>query len=335
MSSSDSISSIATLLKTTPPPQIIALVGAGISTAANVPDFRSPQTGLYAKLAPLKLPYPEAIFDINFFRHTPEPFYAIARARKPHNLSPTLTHAFLALLAKKNLLRFVFTQNIDGLEVDAGVPPDRVLAVHGSWKAQRCVRCKRAYPGELMERAIEAGEVPYCLDGACKGPVKPDVVFFGEQLPGEFEEEERTRVPEADVMLVLGTSLKVAPSSRLPRGVREGVPRVLVNMEPVGDIGTRGGDVVALGQCDEVVRALSEELGWAEELDGLWKEAAAAARARWGDNQIEQPSLDELIARCAEKIGPKPITNGHRRMLEEHLTAKFGVPRAGEDGGLT
>lgn len=317
------LSAIAALLKATPPPKFVALVGAGISTAANVPDFRSAQTGLYAKLAPLKLPYPEAIFNINYFSHTPEPFYAIARARKPRNLRPTLTHAFLALLAKKNLLHFVFTQNIDGLEQDAGVPASRVLAVHGSWKSQRCHRCKRGYPDDLMERAIETGEVPYCLDEGCRRPVKPDVVFFGEELPREFEEKERTMLAEADVMLVLGTSLKVAPSSRLPRGVREGVPRVLINLETVGDIGTRDEDIVALGQCDEVIRALSEELGWAEELDGSWKEAVAVKAARCEDEQGEQPSLDELIARCAEKIGPKPVTEGHRRMLEEHLTAKF------------
>lgn len=316
------VSTIATLLRTTPPPKIVALVGAGISTAANVPDFRSVQTGLYAKLAPLKLPYPEAIFDINFFKHTPEPFYAIARARKPRNLRPTLTHAFLALLAKKNLLHFIFTQNIDGLEEDAGVPASHILAAHGNWKSQRCYRCKKVYPDELMENAIETGEVPYCLDEGCRGVVKPDVVFFGQDLPKKFEEKEKTKLPEADIMLVLGTSLKVAPCSRLPRSVREGVPRVLVNLESAGDIGNRDGDVVALGQCDEVIRALNEELGWAEELDSLWQEAIAA-KGRYKDKHGEQPSLDELIARCAEKIGPKPVTDGHRRMLEEHLDAKY------------
>lgn len=321
-SSSSNFPTIATLFKANPPPKIIVLAGAGISTAANVPDFRSAQTGLYAKLSPLKLPYPEAIFDINFFKHTPEPFYAIARARKPRNLRPTLTHAFLALLANKNLLHFIFTQNIDGLEEDAGVPASRILAAHGNWKSQRCYRCKRGYPDELMEKAIETGEVPYCLEEGCLGVVKPDVVFFGQDLPREFEEKEKTMLPEADVMLVLGTSLKVAPCSRLPRCVREGVPRVLINLEAAGDIGNKDGDVVALGQCDEVIRALSEELGWAEELDGLWKEAVAA-KARYEDEQGEQPSLDELIARCAEKIGPKPATDGHRRMLEEHLGAKF------------
>lgn len=173
-----------------------------------------------------------------------------------------------------------------------------------------------------MERAIETGEVPYCLEEGCVGVVKPDVVFFGQDLSREFEEKEKTKLPEADVMLVLGTSLKVAPCARLPRGVREGVPRVLINLEPAGDIGNRDGDVVALGQCDEVISALSEELGWAEELDGLWKEAVAA-KAHCEDEQGEQPSLDELIARCAEKIGPKPVTAGHRRMLEDHLCTKF------------
>lgn len=302
----------------------MVLAGAGISTAANVPDFRSAQTGLYAKLAPLKLPYPEAIFDINFFKHTPQPFYAIARARKPCNLRPTLTHAFLALLAKKNLLHFIFTQNIDGLEEDAGVPASHVLPAHGNWKSQRCYRCKRGYPDDLMERAIETGEVPYCLDERCVGVVKPDVVFFGQDLPREFEEKEKTKLPEADVMLVLGTSLTVAPCARLPREVRESVPRVLINLETAGDIGNRDGDVVALGQCDEVIRALSEELGWAEELDGLWKDAVAA-KARCESEQGEQPSLDELIERCAEKIGLKPVTDGHRQMLEEHLGAKFAA----------
>lgn len=321
--SSDPIPRIANLLQTNPPPRIVALVGAGISTAANIPDFRTPQTGLYAKLATLKLPYPEAIFDVNFFRHTPEPFYAIARARKPRNLSPTLTHAFLALLAKKNLLHFVFTQNVDGLEQDAGVRDSQVLAVHGNWKTQRCLQCKRAYPDDLMERAIEMGEVPYCLEEGCKGPVKPDVVFFGQELPREFEELERTKLPEADIMLVLGTSLKVAPSSRLPRGVMEGVPRVLINMESVGDIGGRDADVVALGACDDVVKNLCDELGWTVELDSLYNEAATAAQTRMDHDTGERPSLDELIARCAEKIGPKPVTDGHRRMLENHLAAKF------------
>ena len=95
-----------------------------------------------------------------YFRHTPEPFYAIAKAHHPANLKPTITHAFLALLARKGYLHFLFTQNIDGLESDAGVPDEKMIATHGSWKDQHCIQCKAAYPTELMKKAVQEGEVP-------------------------------------------------------------------------------------------------------------------------------------------------------------------------------
>ncbi|KEY83979.1 SIR2 histone deacetylase [Aspergillus fumigatus] len=220
------IENIANLIKSGQVHKIVVLVGAGISTAAGIPDFRSPETGIYDRLKPLHLPYPEAIFHINYFRHTPEPFYAIARARHPRSLKPTITHAFLALLEKKGLLHFVFTQNIDGLERDVGIPEDKILNAHGSWRTQRCWKCKAPYPDDLMKQAISTGTVPYCQVPDCGGAVKPDIVFFGQPLPAEFDEKEK-EVSEADMMLVMGTSLKVAPCSRLPRLAREGIPRCL------------------------------------------------------------------------------------------------------------
>ncbi|KAF9895341.1 DeAcetylase [Aspergillus nanangensis] len=300
---------------------IVLLIGAGISTAAGIPDFRSDKTGLYARLAPLNLPFPEAIFHINYFRHTPEPFYAIAKARHPRNLKPTLSHAFLGLLAKKDRVHFLFTQNIDGLEEDAFVPPGKMLAAHGNWKTQRCWKCKAAYPDGLMKRAIAEGEVPYCQEEGCDGPVKPDVVFFGESLPEVFEEKEKL-VDEADLMIVVGTSLKVAPCSRLPRAVREGVPRILINQEKVGDFGSRVGDVCLLGSCDESARALAGALGWGDELESLWGEAVAAKESMEGDFENET-SIDECIRRLAQENQGKMISDGHKKMLETHLESKF------------
>jgi hypothetical protein len=81
--------------------RIVVLIGAGISTGAGTPESRSPATGLYDKLSPLKLPYPEAIFHISYFSHTPEPFYAIARAHHSGDLKPVAARTFLAQLAKK------------------------------------------------------------------------------------------------------------------------------------------------------------------------------------------------------------------------------------------
>ncbi|KAE8323604.1 DHS-like NAD/FAD-binding domain-containing protein [Aspergillus sergii] len=319
---------IVKLIKTGKAIRIIVLAGAGISTAAGVPDFRSPATGLYDKLAPLKLPYPEAIFHINYFRHTPEPFYAIARARNPKNLKPTMSHAFLALLAKKNLLDFVFTQNIDGLELDAGVPAEKVLSCHGNWKSQRCHKCKTPYPDGPMAEAIETGQVPYCQVPDCGGAVKPDVVFFGEPLPAAFEVEEK-RVFGADLMIVMGTSLKVAPCARLPRQVKEGTPRLLVNMVQVGDFGTRHSDVCILGSCDDGVRRLADSLGWREELESLWTHAVASKQAEVNMGNVK--TLDECIEELAERMKTAgKISDGHKRMLEKHLEEKFAnvLPRS-------
>ncbi|PYI09211.1 NAD-dependent histone deacetylase [Aspergillus sclerotiicarbonarius CBS 121057] len=333
-SASTNLTDIANRIQTGEVTRIVALTGAGISTAAGVPDFRTPTSGLYDQLAPLKLPYPEAIFHINYFSHTPEPFYAIARARHPRNLRPTISHAFLALLARKNLLSFLFTQNIDSLELDAGVPAEKVLQTHGSWKAQRCHKCKVPYPDDLMQRAIRVGEVPYCLEAGCGGAVKPDVVFFGESLPERYEVEERrlTR-KKVDLMLVMGTSLKVAPCSRLPGLIEEGVPRILINREKVGDFGTRKGDICLLGTCDEKVRRLADELGWGDELEGIWAEAVGRkeeTNRRGGWDSEEEPGLEESIQKLAEKMTEAGrISQGHRRMLEQHLGEKFAhvLPR--------
>jgi NAD-dependent histone deacetylase SIR2 len=107
--------------------------GAGISTSAGIPDFRSPETGLYANLARLNLPYAEAVFDISYFRDKPEPFYTLAQELYPGKYRPTVTHSFITLLHKKGLLLKLFTQNIDCLEREAGVPGDMIIEAHGSF----------------------------------------------------------------------------------------------------------------------------------------------------------------------------------------------------------
>ncbi|PLB54117.1 putative SIR2 family histone deacetylase [Aspergillus steynii IBT 23096] len=321
---SSNINTLAHLIQTGQAKNIIVIAGAGISTAAGIPDFRSPTTGLYHKLAPLKLPYPEAIFQLSYFKHTPEPFYAIARARHPRNLKPTISHAFLALLAKKGLLEFVFCQNIDSLELDAGVPSDKALSVHGNWKSQRCSTCRKPYPGYLMKQAIEKGEVPYCLHSGCGGAVKPDVVFFGESLPAAFDVEVK-RLPKADLVLVMGTSLKVHPVAGLPRQVAKGVPRVLINNERAGDIGYRESDMCILGSCDESVLKVADALGWKDELEGLWQDAMARKEQ---EEPYDGPELDELIERLAAKNKDRMVSEGHQSMLEKHLASKFaGVLR--------
>lgn len=269
-----------------------------------VPDFRSPNTGLYANLARLNLPYAEAVFDISYFRQNPEPFYVLAKELYPGNYSPTISHVFIALLAQKGLLRMLFTQNIDCLERQAGVPGELIVEAHGSFATQRCIECKTEFPDGLMKEHVFKGEVPRCTDKKCDGLVKPDIVFFGEALPESFYHQRH--VPgQADMAFIMGTSLTVHPFAGLPDLVKEDCPRVLFNMERVGSLGTQADDVLVLGDCDSGVRKLAEELGWAEELEEEWrrvvgeKEAARQLRSA-EDRQVE---LHDEVEDLAEKVG--------------------------------
>ncbi|OJJ33303.1 hypothetical protein ASPWEDRAFT_116288 [Aspergillus wentii DTO 134E9] len=319
MSDQSTIDTVANLIRNGKATRIVVLAGAGMSTAAGIPDFRTPGTGLYARLQKLNLPYPEAVFDINYFRHTPEPFYALARVRHPRSLTPTLSHAFLALLARKGLLHMLFTQNIDALDVRAGIPKERMFAVHGSWATQRCMKCKVPYPDDRMMEAIKTGTVPYCPVDGCGGVVKPDTVMFGEALPSNFETEEQ-KVGEADLMLIMGTSLKVHPAARLPGRAAEGVPRVLINLDKAGDIGKRPDDMFILGKCDEGVQKLADALGWREELETLWKEISTKE-----DEQVDvSKELDAAIEQLSNVMKEsRQVSTGHKKMLENHLESKF------------
>lgn len=110
------LSDIAALLTSDgPKKRVIVLAGAGLSVSAGLPDFRSPGTGLYSNLERFNLPYPEAVFDIDFFQNTPKPFFTLAKELYPGNYCPTLAHCFLKLLDDKGLLKRCWTQNIDCL----------------------------------------------------------------------------------------------------------------------------------------------------------------------------------------------------------------------------
>ncbi|KAG8563796.1 hypothetical protein GDO81_016202 [Engystomops pustulosus] len=185
--------------------RILVMAGAGISTDSGIPDFRSPN-GLYSKLKEYSLPYPEAVFDISFFLHDPSPFLRLSEELLPGRHHPNSAHYFLRLLHDKGLLLRLYTQNIDGLERAAGIPAEKLVEAHGSFASSTCTMCLKEYPGETFRDSVMKSEVPRC--SACGGLIKPDIVFFGEQLPARFFLH-LTDFPRADLLFVMGTSLEV------------------------------------------------------------------------------------------------------------------------------
>lgn len=247
--------------------RIVVMAGAGISTPSGIPDFRSPGSGLYDNLQQYDLPYAEAIFEINFFHHKPEPFFALAKELYPGNYQPNLTHYFVRLLYDKGQLLRMYTQNIDGLERLAGIPSEMLVEAHGTFATATCTVCRLAYKGEYLRPDIMEGKVPKCP--TCKGVVKPNIVFFGEELPHHFFKYLKD-FPLADLLIVMGTSLEVEPFASLVGAVRRSVPRLLINRDLVGPFawGTpRPNDVSKLGDVVGGVRALSDALGWTVELE--------------------------------------------------------------------
>ncbi|KAF4995317.1 hypothetical protein FGRMN_5216 [Fusarium graminum] len=329
-----SLEAVAEYIKSGRGKRIAVLTGAGISTAAGIPDFRSPGTGLYANLARLNLPYAEAVFDITYFREHPEPFYVLANELYPGKFHPTVSHAFIALLARKGLLQMLFTQNIDCLERVAGVPSDKIIEAHGSFATQRCIECKEDYPDEKIKEHVFGGKVPHCDKEGCNGLVKPDIVFFGEPLPKTFDNNTH-QVAMADLVLVVGTSLSVYPFAALPGLAQEGKPRVLFNMEKVGQLGSRSDDVIELGDCDAGIRKFADKLGWRDELEKLWRQIVGdveAERQLSGRKKDEvQDEMDRLAAEVEAVVIDDKDTDAKQEGAGQGTQSQEG-PTKHEDG---
>jgi len=272
---------------------IIVMTGAGISVSAGIPDFRSPGTGLYYNLQKYNLDDPQDVFSINYFRKNPKPFYCVAKGIYPGQFHPTKAHYFIRMLAEHGLLLRNFTQNIDTLEMIAGIPQDKVIYSHGSFSKSHCSECGKEYSYEDVREKVFADEVAYCECGGC---IKPDITFFGEALPAEFFVQREIDFPKCDLLIVMGTSLVVHPFAGLITLVPENVPRLLINLEPVGckaappGENASGYDLLAYrkdnrfafndpsnlrdayykGTIDDGVEELAKALGWEKELQALF-----------------------------------------------------------------
>jgi len=203
----------------------VALTGAGVSTPSGIPDFRSPELGLWSKNDPM------VVASIDTFRREPSVFYEWMRptAQLFAQAKPNAAHIALAELEELGLLSAVITQNIDNLHQIAG--SSRVLELHGHLREAVCIRCHRTVSAEgLLPEYMLSGHVPYCE--ACGGALKPAAVFMGEPLPMEVFAEAERESQACDVMLVVGSSLTIVPAANLPLlACRRGAKLIIVNLE--------------------------------------------------------------------------------------------------------
>lgn len=222
----------------------------------------------------------------------------------------------------------LFTQNIDCLEREAGVPDEKIVEAHGSFARQRCIDCGTPYPDDQMKQTITKKDVPHCITPQCNGLVKPDIVFFGEQLPAEFFKH-RELPAVADLCIVMGTSLTVQPFASLPGFCSEGVPRVLINSEQVGSLGSRPDDVLLLGDCDAGVRKLASALAWLDELEALWESTNPNKETQERQQAPPKTKDEALEAEIATLTGEVDkalkISSDHTNWLRENLADKHNL----------
>ena len=201
-------------------PRLAALTGAGISVESGVPSFRG-VGGLWQRYDPMEYAH------IRAFRRDPAKVWqllkemddTIIRAR------PNPAHYALAELEAQGRLRGIVTQNVDNLHQAAG--SRRVVEFHGNALRYICDTCHGHHPRETLD----FGQVPlYCY---CGGLIRPDVVFFGEPIPAQAQEEAAELAQHCDLLLVIGTSGEVAPASYIPAIAKEwNAVIVECNLEP-------------------------------------------------------------------------------------------------------
>ncbi|HST32401.1 MAG TPA: NAD-dependent deacylase [Solirubrobacteraceae bacterium] len=241
---------------------VVALTGAGISVPSGIPDFRTPRTGLWERVNPMEVAH------IDAFREDPVRFWSFygERFASLGGKQPNDAHRALVALEEQGLLDGVVTQNIDMLHRRAGTR--ELVEVHGSIATCSCPRCDGEQGGgvELVEvrarLAADAEGVPRCAE--CGGPLKPDVVLFGELLSAPVLQRARELCEGADVLLCVGSSLEVHPVAGLPLLTREagGAVAILTQgptpIDELAEVRLRG-DVVA--ELQGLLAALDESRG--------------------------------------------------------------------------
>jgi NAD-dependent SIR2 family protein deacetylase len=335
---------------------IVVLTGAGISTSLGIPDFRS-STGVYSIVADSKYDDPQELFNIDNFKVDPDEFYKQAAKVFPKMLglssdttetinavdtktnatlaSPkySLTHAFISLLDAKGKLLTNYTQNIDNLELAAGVPKSKMLQCHGTLATASCMTCGRQQPAAKYMQDVQKGKTIYC---SCweehraeqqksrgrsgkkkrkfeeiedsdseeadfpKGLVKPDMTFFGEEVASSYAPRLEQDKMKVDLLIIIGTALKVEPVNELLLNIPPNVPQIWVSRDRCQREGVKV-DIELLGDCDVIMEELARKAGW----------ELALQKRLWSPYKRLQPA-------------PQPVRNRERSTSTALSTSRNG-----------
>lgn len=209
---------------------VVALTGAGVSTASGLPDFRG-SDGLWESFDPMD-------FHVRRFREEPAGFWGdILELRETvlsSNPEPNAAHRALSSLERDGYLDAVITQNVDGLHQTAG--SEDVIEIHGNIQEAVCQSCGSTEPMDAVRERFydggkEPGGPPEC--GDCGGVLKPASTFFGETLPEEEYVRARELAGDSDVFLAVGSSLTVEPAASLvDTADKTGGEVAVVNLDP-------------------------------------------------------------------------------------------------------
>lgn len=197
----------------------VIFTGAGMSTESGLPDFRS-QTGLWNGKDPMQLASTRAM------QENREAFVQFYRMRIQGLISckPHTGHERLAEWEQRGLVQGIITQNVDGFHQAAG--SRAVAQLHGSLATVHCHSCRKTYPNT---RYLEE-QGTFCT---CGGFLRPGVVLFGESLPQSQVDQAVSWTEQADLFIVLGSSLTVSPANWFPQHAKErGAKLIIVNQEP-------------------------------------------------------------------------------------------------------
>lgn len=203
---------------------IVALTGAGMSTESGIPDFRSPDTGLWENVDPV-----EFASIHSYVSNTGKNLqFMLELGMTIFKAKPNMGHKALAKLQKLGKLKGILTQNIDGLHQKTRTR--NIVELHGTANESKCMRCSMVFPITTMINQVLKGEAPSCEN--CNGLLKPNVIFFGEPLESENLLKADEMIDECDLLIILGSSLIVYPVAFQPsRALSHGAKIAIINIQ--------------------------------------------------------------------------------------------------------